>query len=67
MLEIKHISPALFNAELVFEAKLVAVVKNELTCEILVTDEERIVATGRTGQKILKKEKLNQIFTSLER
>ncbi|KYG79651.1 hypothetical protein AWW67_09980 [Roseivirga seohaensis] len=67
MLEIKHVSPALFNTELSFEAKLVAVDKNELICEIRVLDGQRLVATGRTGQKILKKDKLNQIFTSLER
>lgn len=67
MLEIQHQSPALFNTELNFEAKLVSIQKNELICEIKVTDGERIVATGRTGQKILKKDKLNQIFTSLER
>ena len=67
MLEIKHISPALFNTELNFEAKLVSIEKNELICEIRVLAGERLIATGRTGQKILKKDKLNQIFTSLER
>ncbi|MGW8124021.1 thioesterase family protein [Roseivirga echinicomitans] len=66
MLEIAHVSPALFNTELSFEAKLVSIQKNELICEIRVSDENRLVATGRTGQKILKKDKLNQIFTSLD-
>ena len=67
MLEIQHQAPALFNTELNFEAKLVAVQKNELICEIRVLAGERLIATGRTAQKILKKDKLNQIFTSLER
>ncbi|KYG75357.1 thioesterase family protein [Roseivirga echinicomitans] len=67
MLEIRHVSPALFNTELNFEAKLLSIEKNELICEIRALAGGRLIATGRTGQKILKKDKLNQIFTSLER
>ncbi|MFT6826993.1 MAG: fluoroacetyl-CoA thioesterase [Roseivirga sp.] len=65
--EIKHLSPAMKGAELEITAHLIEIIKNEIICEVLVKQSDRIVASGRTGQKILKREKLKQIFTSLER
>jgi fluoroacetyl-CoA thioesterase len=65
--EIKHLSPALKGAELNITAHLVEIIKNEIICEVLVKQSDRLVASGRTGQKILKREKINQIFTSLDR
>lgn len=65
--EIKHISPALKGAELEIAAHLIEIVKNEIICEVLVKQYDRLIASGRTGQKILKREKIKQIFTSLDR
>ncbi|PIQ48969.1 MAG: hypothetical protein COW03_07375 [Cytophagales bacterium CG12_big_fil_rev_8_21_14_0_65_40_12] len=65
--EIKHLSPAVQGAELTITAQLIEIRKNEIICEVLVKQSDRLVASGRTGQKILKREKLKQIFSSLER
>jgi predicted thioesterase len=65
--EIKHLSPALKGAELNITAHLVEIIKNEIICEVLVKQSDRVIASGRTGQKILKREKIKQIFTSLDR
>lgn len=66
-LEIKHLSPAIEGMNLSISAKLVEIIGNEIICEIAVTQGTRLIAKGRTGQKILKRAKLIQIFTSLER
>lgn len=67
MLEINHVSPALPGAKLSLKATVSELNNHELICNIEVRQGERLIATGRTGQKILKKDKLKQIFTSLER
>lgn len=66
-LEIKHKSPAFLGEHVELVAKVASMVNNELICDLEVKVEERLIACGRTGQKILSKEKINQIFTSLER
>ena len=67
MLQIEHRSPALVGDELEITATVSTLDRNELICDILVKVEDRIIAEGKTGQKILKKEKLNRIFSSLGR
>ncbi|MFT6054198.1 MAG: putative thioesterase [Roseivirga sp.] len=66
-LEIRHLSPAIKGADLIIKAKLTGIVNNEIVCEVEVLQGERIIANGRTGQKMVKTTKLMQIFTSLER
>ena len=65
MIHIDHKSPAFENQEMQLEATVEAMDKNELMCEVLVTVDGRIIAHARTGQKILKREKINEIFSSL--
>ena len=65
MLHIEHLSPAFQDQEIYFEATVSSIVNNELICDVLVTAEKRVVARARTGQKMLKKAKLDQIFSSL--
>lgn len=67
MLQIEHRSPALVGDQLEITATVNTFERNELICDILVKVEDRIIAEGKTGQKILKKEKLNRIFSSLGR
>jgi len=67
MLQVEHKSPAMAGAVLCLEAIVSKVKGNEIICTIVVKHNDRLIATGKTGQKIVKKEKLNQIFTSLER
>ena len=62
-LEIEHRAPAFVGDELVFTATVDSIIGNELKCSIEVKSGERIVALGKTGQRMLKKEKLNAIFT----
>ena len=62
-LEIQHRSPAFVGEELFITATVESLIGNELMCSIEVKTGERIIAFGKTGQHMLKKEKLNAIFT----
>ena len=64
-LSIDHKMPAFVGDELIFTATVESIQANELICNIEVTCDRRLIATGRTGQKMLKKEKLKEIFTRL--
>lgn len=66
MLQIDHKSPAFVGEGVSVKAKVASLDKNELICEIEVSCKGRIVAHGKTGQKILSRDKITQIFTSLE-
>lgn len=65
-LSVEHRSPALPGEELLIKARLEALEGNHVACSISVYAGERLVATGISGQKILKKERLNRIFNSLK-
>ena len=64
-LEIVHHSPAFLGELLQFTATINSLKDHELICDIEVRVNDRLVATGKTGQKILNKEKVSQIFTRL--
>lgn len=65
-LHVQHHSPALIGSEVVFTATLEAVEGNNVTCTFEAHVNQRLIASGKTGQKILKKEKLERLFTSLQ-
>ncbi len=65
-LHINHESPALIAEEVIFEATLLAVEGNAVHCEIIAKCDSRVIATIKTGQKIVKKEKLTQLFARLQ-
>lgn len=65
-LNISHRSPALLGSEVRFEAELTEVVTNKVTCKFRAFVGTRIVAEGEQGQKILKKDRLEQLFVSLK-
>lgn len=65
-LQIKHNSPALVNETVLFEATLESIEGNSVICTFEARVGNRLIADGRTGQKILKKEKLERLFTSLQ-
>ncbi len=67
LLEIRHLSPAFLGEHVEVIAEIESIIENELICTIRVKAGNRQIASGRTGQKILSKIKINQIFTSLER
>ncbi|MCC6685196.1 MAG: hypothetical protein IT247_09000 [Bacteroidia bacterium] len=64
-LRVNHHSPALVGSEIVFEAKVKSVEKNEIICSFEARVGQRLIASGETGQKILKKSRLEQLFNSL--
>ena len=63
-LSIDHKSPAFVGEQIVFTATVLKIRDNELTCSIEAKIGNRIIAIGTTGQKMLKKERLKQIFRS---
>ncbi|MBL3657425.1 thioesterase family protein [Fulvivirga sediminis] len=65
-LEIKHLSPALVGDEITISAILRTFEENELMCDYVVKVGERKVAEGKTGQKILKKNRIKEIFSTFE-
>jgi len=64
MLSINHKSPAFVSEVVMFTATVDKMKKNELICIIEAKVGDRIIATGRTGQKMLKREKLKELFKS---
>jgi len=65
-LKVQHHSPALLNEEVQIEATIQSLQRNELICTYIAKVGERIIASGETGQKIIKKDKLRQLFDSLK-
>lgn len=61
-LHIEHKSPAFAGEEIVFMAKVIRLEGHELVCSFEATVGDRLIATGQTGQKILKREKIDRIF-----
>lgn len=61
-LQIDHHSPALINEEVTITATVESISGNELICIIEARSGDRIIANGKTGQKMLKKEKLKKFF-----
>jgi fluoroacetyl-CoA thioesterase len=62
-LSVEHRSPAFVGEEIIFTARIAELNGHELICTYEATVGERIIAVGKTGQKILKREKIAKIFT----
>ncbi|MBY0434412.1 MAG: hypothetical protein K2U26_09905 [Cyclobacteriaceae bacterium] len=62
-LQIDHKSPAFVGEEIHFTATVEEIRGMELICSIQALVNNRLIATGKTGQKMLKKERLARIFT----
>lgn len=65
-LSIEHVSPALAGQEVTFEAVVESLKGNEIICAYEARVKDRLVARGRQGQKIVKKEKISRLFASLK-
>lgn len=65
-IEVYHRSPVLVASKVDFFATLEKVEGNAIICSFIAKVGDRIIADGRTGQKILKKEKLNAVIARLE-
>lgn len=66
MLTINHRSPAFIGEEITIEATVESFEDNELICTYKVMVGERLVAEGKTGQKVLNKSSLEKIFSKFE-
>lgn len=66
MLTINHKSPALLDDDVEITAFVKEINGNELICNYEAKVGERVVAVGETGQKVLKKEKIDKLFSSLK-
>lgn len=62
-LTIDHKGPAFVGDEIIFIAQVESIKGNELLCTYEATVNGRLIAIGKTGQKILKKEKLIKLMT----
>jgi fluoroacetyl-CoA thioesterase len=63
---VKHISPALVGEEVKFDATILILDKNSIICSYHAYCGERLVAEGETGQKILKKERIERMFQEIK-
>src|SRR5688572_27584306 len=61
-LSIDHKSPAFVGEEIIFTARIDEWKGNELICSYKAAVDGRLVAEGKTGQKVLKKEKIKKLF-----
>jgi fluoroacetyl-CoA thioesterase len=62
-LVIDHKSPAFVGDEILFSSTVDSLENHEIICAFEATVNGRIIATGKTGQKILSREKIAKIFT----
>ncbi len=63
---VEHHSPALIGEKVNFEAVVELIRGNEIVCAFEARVDERLVASGRQGQKVLKKEKIKKLFEKLK-
>ena len=61
-LSIEHKSPAFVGEEILFQGYVDQISGHELICFVEARVGERLIAVARTGQKILKKEKIKKLF-----
>lgn len=61
-LTIEHKSPAFEGEEIVFTGVIENIAGHELICSVEAYAGNRLIATGKTGQKILKLEKIKKLF-----
>jgi len=60
---IEHRSPAFVGEEIVITSVISKPENHEIICTFEAAVNGRIIATGKTGQKILSREKIKKIFT----
>ena len=61
-----HLSPALIGETVLFTAIIEETKGNDVNCSFTAKVGDRIIAEGETGQKVLKKEKLENLFEGLK-
>lgn len=64
-IEIYHRSPAAVGSKVDFTAVVESINGHEVICSFTAKVGDRLIAEGRTGQKILKKEKVNRMMEQI--
>lgn len=60
-LTIKHHSPALIGQEVTITSEVIRIEGNDIDCKFEARHKGRLIASGTTGQKILKKAQVQRI------
>jgi len=60
---VDHHKPAFEGDEIFFEGTIDEINGNELICSVTARVGDQLVASGRTGQKIMKRGKLKRVMT----
>lgn len=63
MLSIEHLSPALPGSRIQITATVETIENNRFICSYVVYANERLIARGKQGQKVLKKKLISEIFS----
>lgn len=66
LITIEHVNPAFLNEQVCIKTIVMSLKGHELLCSYVASVGSRIIAKGRTGQKILEKRKLISRFSTLE-
>jgi fluoroacetyl-CoA thioesterase len=62
-IEIQHKSPAFVGEEILFTGKIEQINGHELICSVVASVGLRVIALGKTGQKIMQKETISRLFS----
>ncbi len=62
MVKVVHHAPAKIGTEITFTGTFISLTKNEVLCSFEAHNGNRLIASGETAQKILRKEKLEQVL-----
>jgi predicted thioesterase len=65
LLQIEHLSPALVGSMVLITATIETIKDNIVICVVQVECGQRVIAKGRTGQKIVNKERFNKNLARL--
>jgi predicted thioesterase len=60
--QVEHKAPAFEGDEITFKGYIDEIKGNELVCSVFAHAGGRLIAAGKTGQKILKREKIKTLF-----
>jgi predicted thioesterase len=60
---VDHKSPAFIGEEIIFTATIEEIKGTQLNCAVEARVGERLIASGKTGQRMLKKERLKEWFS----
>lgn len=65
-LSIDHAGPAFVGEEVIFTATVLEIKGMNLTCGIKAMTGDRLIATGRNTQKMMKRQRLKELFSKRE-